>query len=112
PGAAVRVVLERVQVTRRRTEIERDLRHLAGRARMVGGQLAALLGLAVAAPARREDDGRRLERVLAASGAPAVLGRLECGQGRLGEDLRRRALDGVTERGRDRVACAVADLQQ
>src|SRR5205814_5329726 len=52
PGAAVRVVLERVEVARLGAEVERDLRHLAGRAGMVRGKLAALFGFPVAAAAR------------------------------------------------------------
>ncbi len=58
PGAAVRVVLERVEVAELGAERERDLRHLAGRAGMVGRELSSLLGLAVAASARGEDHGR------------------------------------------------------
>ena len=59
PGAAVRVVLQRVEVARLRAEVDRDLRHLAGGAGMVGRQLAALLRHAVAAAAGGEDDRRR-----------------------------------------------------
>ena len=73
PRAAVRVVLERVEVARLGAELERDLRHLAGRTRMVGRQLAALLRLPEAAPAGGEDDRARLDDVLAAARAPAVL---------------------------------------
>ena len=63
------------------------LRHLAGRARVVGRELAALLGLAVAAAACGEDDGRRLERLVAAARAPAVLSGLERLQRRPGKSL-------------------------
>ena len=42
---------------------ERDLRHLAGRAGMVRGQLAALLRLAEAAAAGREHDRAGLDDV-------------------------------------------------
>ena len=59
PRAAVRVVLERVEVARLGAEAERDLRHLAGRARVVRRQLAALLGLAKAAAAGGQHDGAR-----------------------------------------------------
>ena len=74
PRAAVRVVLERVEVARLRAGVERDLRDLAGRAGMVRRELAALLGDGVAAAAGGEDHGGRFERVLAAARAPAVLG--------------------------------------
>src|SRR5579862_7449174 len=77
PRAAVRVVLERVEVARLGAELERDLRHLAGRAGMVGGELAALLRLAEAAAAGGEDDRRRLDRVLADARAPAGLELME-----------------------------------
>ena len=59
PRAAVRVVLQRVEVARLGAGVERDARHLAGRAGMVRRELAALLGLGVAAAAGGEDHGRR-----------------------------------------------------
>ena len=73
PRAAVRVVLQRVEVARLGAEVERDPRHLAGGAGMVGGELAALLGLAVAAAAGGEDDRIGLDDVLADMRAPARL---------------------------------------
>ena len=75
PGAAVRVVLERVEVARLGAEPERDLRDLAGGAGVVGGELAALLGLPVAAAAGGEDDRRSVDLVVADARPPAVLRR-------------------------------------
>ena len=49
PRAAVRVVLERIEIARLGAEIERHPRHLAGRIRMVRRELAALLRLGEAA---------------------------------------------------------------
>ena len=56
PGAAVRVVLERVEVARLGAELERDAGHLAGRVRVVGRELAARL------EPRRSSARRRRER--------------------------------------------------
>ena len=78
PGAAVRVVLERVEVARLGAEAERDLGHLAGRAGMVRRELAALLRRRGSSGRRRR--GRRSPASIACSPqrrAPAVLGRLE-----------------------------------
>src|SRR5262249_53520549 len=72
PGSAVRVVLQRVEVARLGAELERNLRHLSGRAGMVRGQLAALLRLLEAAPAGREHDRAGIDDVLAANGAPVL----------------------------------------
>src|SRR5262249_61254333 len=83
PGAAVRVVLERVEVARPGPTLERDLGDLAGGAGMVRRELAALLCLAKAPAAGREDDRPRLDDVLAASCAPARLDPLERAEGRL-----------------------------
>src|SRR5207237_4420575 len=90
PRAAVRVVLERVEVARLGAEVERDARHLAGRARVVRRQLAALARLLEAAAARREDDGVRVEDVLAGVRAPAGGASLELVERRAREDLRAR----------------------
>ena len=76
PRAAVRVVLQRVEVARLGAEAERDPRHLAGRVRVVRRELASLLR-------RRRSSGRRRRgRPSPAStsrsptrGAPAVLRR-------------------------------------
>jgi len=65
------VVLERVEIAGLGTEVERDLRHLAGRTRMVGRELAALFGLAKAAASGREDDRARLDHVVTAARSPA-----------------------------------------
>ena len=97
--------------------VERDLRHLAGRAGMVRRELASLLGLAVAAAAGGEDDRRRADLDLVAGlgrqrRAPAVLA---CSSAVSGWLRKRRAVGGLerlAQRLRDRVAGAVADLQQ
>ena len=57
PRAAVRVVLERVEIARLGARVERDARHLARRVRMVRRELAARLGLARSSARRRR--GRR-----------------------------------------------------
>jgi hypothetical protein len=106
------VVLERVEVTRFRAQADRDLRHLAGCAGVIGGELAALLGLAVAAAPRGEDDRAGVDLLLAAACAPAVLGRLEACERALGEGGAAARLPGLAQRGGDRVAGAVADLEQ
>ena len=85
PGAAVRVVLERIEVAGLGAEVERDPRHLAGRAGVVGGELAALLGLAKAAAPGREDHRPRLDDVLAAARSPARARRLELRERRVRE---------------------------
>ena len=112
PRAAVRVVLERVEVARLGAERERDLGHLAGRAGMVRRELAALLGDSVAAPAGRENDGAGVDQVLAAGRAPAVPGRLELRERRVLERRAGTRRPGLAQRLRDRVAGAVADLEQ
>ena len=112
PGAAVRVVLERVEVACLGAEAERDLRHLTRRALVVRGQLPALFRLAVATAAGGQHDRAGLDLVLAAAGAPARLGLLELDERRLGEGLRSGAFDHPAQRLRDRVAGAVADLEQ
>src|SRR5262249_40169569 len=112
PGAAVRVVLQRVEIARLRAELERQSRHLAGRAGMVRRELPARLGLRVAAPAGGEHDRRRVDQMLAAGRAPAVLER--------GQVLPAGTLDGgaaaaaprLAEAFGDRVAGGVADLEQ
>src|SRR5579859_1755228 len=109
PRAAVRVVLQRVEVARLRAEVERDLRHLAGRAGMVRRQLAALFRLAIAAAAGGEDDGGRLDDVLAAARAP---GRLELEERRMVERRAAARLPRLAQPLGDRVAGAVADLEQ
>jgi len=106
------VVLERVEVARLGAEVERDLRDLAGRAGVVGRELASLLGLSVAASARSENDRGRLELLVAAARPPAPVARFERAQRRLRERLCARRLDAVTKRGGDRVPGPVADLQE
>ena len=112
PRAAVRVVLELVQVARLGAEVERDPRHLAGRVRMVGRELAALLRDPEAAAAGGEDHGRRVELVLAAGRAPAVLARLERRQRAVGKQGAAARLERVAKRLRDRMPRAVAHLEQ
>src|SRR5207302_5977921 len=109
---AVRVVLERVEIPRLGSELERELRDLPGGPGMVRRELAALLGLAPAAPASREDDRGRLELVLAAAGAPAVARRLERRERRAREGRDPGGLDGIAKSFRDRVPGPVADLEQ
>jgi hypothetical protein len=84
---------------------------------MVRRELAALLGLAVAASAGREHHGARVDleliAVLAAAGcAPAVLGSIERDQRAVRQRLSARGDVGVAKPGRDRVTGAVADLQK
>ena len=112
PRAAVRVVLERVEVTRLRAGADRDLRDLAGGAGMIRRELAPFLRDGVAAAARGEDHRGRFERVVAAARAPPVLAALEVGKRALREERDGAGLDGVAERSGDRVARAVADLEQ
>ncbi len=116
PGAAVRVVLERVQVAGFRSRRSRDARRLARRVRMVRGQLAARLGLREAATAGGEDDRSRhdlrgaLLRV--EGGDPAGArgpDRQEPVMGQLGAGAR---LEPLAKRLRDRVPRAVADLEE
>ena len=106
------MVLERVEIACLGAEAERDLRHLAGRALVIRGQLAALFRLAVAAAAGRQHDGAGLDLVLAAACAPASRCLLEIDERRLGERLRSGAFDDPAQRLRDRVAGAVSDLEQ
>src|SRR5262245_13283611 len=79
---------------------------------MVGGELTALLGFAKAPAARREDHRACLDDVLAAAGAPARPRWLELGERRVWEGLGGRAFDRLAKRLRDRVAGAVAHVQQ
>src|SRR5207248_2524779 len=112
PGAAVRVVLERIEVARLSPEFERNPRHLAGRSGMVRGELASLFRLLEAAPACGEHDGGRLELFVAREGAPAVLDRLEASERAVREGLPGARFPGLAQRLRDRVPRAVADLEQ
>jgi hypothetical protein len=79
---------------------------------MVRRQLSALLGNPEAAPAGRENDRARIDHVLAATGAPTVRPRDELGERRLRKDLDLGRLDPLAQRLRDRVAGAVAHLEQ
>src|SRR6266511_54633 len=116
PRAAVRVVLQSIEVAGFGAEIECNLGHLAGRAGMVRRELATFLGFSVAAPARRQDDGARcdldLPSVLApAGGDPAAPGGAQAGQRMMGEGRSTRALEGLAQGLGDCVARAIADLE-
>ena len=117
PGAAVRVVLERVEVARLGARVERDPRRLTGRVRMVRRELAARLGLREAAAARGEHDRRRRRR---RRGRPASR-RSRASLPSIGsssvepmvrERLAAPRLERLAQRLRDRVARPVADLEQ
>src|SRR5581483_9128420 len=109
PRAPVRVVLERIEVARLGPELERDLRHLAGRAGMVRRELAALRGLGVAAAAGGENDRCGVHRLIAHARRPPGL---ELAERTVREGGDRGGLDRVAQRLRDRVPGAVADLEQ
>ncbi len=106
------MVLELVEIAGLGADAERDLSHLAGGVRVVRGELAALLRDLEAAPASGEHDSGRVELVLAARGAPAVLALLERGQRAVREERAAARLERVAQRLGDRVAGAVADLEQ
>jgi hypothetical protein len=112
PGAAVRVVLERVEVACLDARGEGEARHLAGRAGMVRRELAPLLRLGEAAAAGGEDNRSGVDRVLAGTGAPAVLGAVELVQRALREERQAAGLGRLSQRGGDRVAGAVSYLEQ
>src|SRR5213078_3504768 len=80
PRAAVRMVLERVEVAQLRAEVSGHLRHFPGRPGMVRRQLTAFLSDAIAPPARREDHRHGVDRVIPAARTPAVLGPRELGE--------------------------------
>ena len=117
PQAAVRVVLQRVEVADLAARPERDLGHLAGRPHGVGRERPEPLGLGVAPPAGGQHDGAGVDlqrpvglRLSVARQPPAV-----------GSSARSGAWSSVSmpsaagrgpQRGGDRVAGAVADLQQ
>ena len=65
------MVLQRVEVARLGAQLDGDPGDLAGRPGMVGRELAALLGLAVAASSGGEDDRTGIDHLLAADGPPA-----------------------------------------
>src|SRR5207248_756641 len=111
PGAAVRVVLQRIEVARLRAEPARDLGHLARGVGMVGRELADALRLGVAASARGEDGRRRLDGAVADARTPAALSLLEVAERRVREALSRACLPRLAQALGDRMAGAVADLQ-
>ena len=112
------MVLQGVEVARLAAGGERDLGHLAGRAGGVRRERAEALGLGEAAPAggqhdRAGGDGEAAAVALPERRAPARRGRLERLQRRVVERLDAGiGADGRAQRGRDRVPCAIADLQQ
>jgi hypothetical protein len=116
PGAAVGVVLQRVLVAGRSSQLACQSGHLAGGAGLVGGQHAAAPGLRIAAPAGRQDDAAGLDRgrlTFAVDGRGEVpVGLRQGRQRRVAVDLDalggERAAQGVG----DGVAGAVAHLQQ
>jgi hypothetical protein len=71
------VVLEGVEVAGLGPERQGDLRHLARCARMVRRQLAARLGLCVAAAACGQHHGAGVDHMFAARRAPPALALLE-----------------------------------
>ena len=79
---------------------------------MVRRELAALLRHLEAAAAGGEDDGRRVELVLAARRAPAVAALLERGQRAVREERAAAGFERVAQPLRDRMPGAVADLEQ
>ena len=118
PGAAVRVVLERVEVARLGADLERDPGHLAGRVRVVGGELAALASPPRSSgrrprarprrprsPPSRRPSSRRSRASLWPVGSSAR----ERVVGELGAAAR---LERLAQRLGDRVPGPVADLEQ
>jgi hypothetical protein len=77
---------------------------------VVRRELAAALGLRVAAAARREHHGARLEHVLADPRAPTCLGARQLEQRRVDERVAGAGFPCLAQLLRDRVAGAVADL--
>ena len=117
PRAAVRVVLERVEITRFRAHLDCDPCDLAGRVGMVRRELATCLGLEVAATSRREHHRRRIDVdhavVLRLEGrGPAALARTKGDQSVVRQLGSVACLVRLAQRLRDRVAGSVTDLQE
>ena len=112
PGAAVRVVLQRVEVARLGPEL--DARSASPRRSRRDGSSTARRAPRPrgAAAAGGEDDRRRVELVLAAARPPAVLAGVELGERRLRERRRPSTTRRPRAAHRDRVARPVADLEQ
>ena len=106
------MVLQRVEVARLGAEAERDLRHLAGRIRMVRRELATLSASRVAAAAGSEHDGAGVDDVVADARTPAAVRLPELAQRRVREARPAAGLPRFAQLLRDRVARAVADLEQ
>ena len=118
PEAAVRVVLQRIQVAGLATRCQRDFGHLAGRPGGVRRERAEASGLREAAATRSEHDRPRGHRealavALPERRAPARGDGIERHERRVveGLDLLLRAHGGA-QRGRDRMPGAIADLQE
>ena len=116
PRAAVRVVLERIEVASLGPGVERDAGGLARRVRVVRRELAARRGLREAAAAGGEHHGRRLDVVGALrrleGRVPPGRRRLEGGQPVMREHRAFPRLEAVAERLRDRMPRPVADLEE
>ena len=106
------MVLQRVEIARLGAELQRDARDLAGRARMIRGQLAALLRFAEAAAARREDDRSASTTCSPHTRAPAVLAVARARERAVRQRRAGAGLERLAQGLRDRVAGAVADLEQ
>jgi len=106
------VVLQCVEVTRLGADRERELRHLAGCIRVIRREFTDQLGLRVAASAGCKHNGSRVHGVIADTRAPTPA----CvSSSRSGAFILAGAcpgLPGLAEALRDRVAGAVAHLQQ
>ena len=89
-----------------------ELRHLAGRVRVVRRELADPLGLGVAASSGSEHDRAGVDDVVADPRAPASVGLDELTERRVGEARAGAGLPRLAQLLGDRVPGAVADLEQ
>ena len=117
PGAAVRVVLERVEVARSRRRAR--ARSASPRRSRPGGSSRARRAPRLRGSSGRPRRGRRSRRDLdlvaglePARRAPAVLALPSAASGWCGSGVAVRGLEGLAQRLRDRVAGAVADLEE
>src|SRR5581483_4996066 len=93
-------------------ELDRELRDLAGRVRMIRRELAAALGLRVAAAAGGEDHRAGVDVLAADVRAPAAVQGLELAQRRVRDAGAAAGLPRLAELLADRVPRTVADLEQ